>query len=598
MTSHTPALRDRFLDRLALAYRQGELVPFIGSGMSVATCPTWEPFVSRLEEAAGMAGNGTSADAAMLTRRADRAVQALVYRRRLAEACREALHMGSHPPIPDQTRALARTYWPLVVTTNYDDLYLLASAQAPKDAATKTRVLGRDAEDCQEIVRSLDLSIRPQLWAVQGYLGVHGHRSPESLERLAREVVVGHHQYQRVIHEDRLFRRAFAEVFRRRSLLFVGSGLSEPYFLDLFGEILHGFGPGLRPHFALMKRSEAPDADFLMTRLNVVLATYEDHHELPRLLDQLHERVRWDQQSSSEHDRGLYSVGGAPLAQEYRYGAHGAGRLRLVAEPLSIAQDRGLCVSVGRRDDATLYYGAPAKQLRARITDAASLAPTLVAGRQYVYRFGALPWFAAASAMSTPGASGDHRRDLRAVRAATRELLEVAEDAGLEHICVQLLAAGRFSPWSPIFSLVQMLEGIYEYGLTSLRPIPVTVHIVDHRVLTALAARHVPVQEILACADTRFWVEVDRLVDAPAQRVLVLRPSETSVGEIADIVGVPRDVGGWRLQVLPEPDAELTRQRWYHLEAAQASTLRELGVCSGSTVRFRFEAPSAQRPRS
>src|SRR5690606_6137980 len=122
--------------------------------------------------------------------------------------------------------------------------------------------------------------------------------------------------------------------------------------------------------------------------------------------------------------------------------------------------------------------------------------------------FGSHPWFAAASVASTSGATEDYRRDLRAVRAATRELLEVAEEVGLEDICVQLLAAGRYSPWSPIFSLVQILEGIDEYGQASRRPIPIAVHIVDHRVLTALAAGHVPVQEILACADTRFWVEV------------------------------------------------------------------------------------------
>ena len=41
---------------------------------------------------------------------------------------------------------------------------------------------------------------------------------------LAGQVVAGHQQYQNAINAHAHFRRAFAEVFRRRSLLFLGSG--------------------------------------------------------------------------------------------------------------------------------------------------------------------------------------------------------------------------------------------------------------------------------------------------------------------------------------------------------------------------------------
>ena len=61
---------------------------------------------------------------------------------------------------------------------------------------------------------------------------------------LEPEVVVGHADYRRVALRSEGFRRTFAEVFRQRSLLFVGSGLTDRYLLDLFGQIVELYGPG------------------------------------------------------------------------------------------------------------------------------------------------------------------------------------------------------------------------------------------------------------------------------------------------------------------------------------------------------------------
>jgi hypothetical protein len=72
--------------------------------------------------------------------------------------------------------------WPVVVSTNYDDLYVAAAHAAhlqrnPRLRAREDRhdvpliLLGRSATDCQRVLtspRQPDLRI---LWAVQGYAG-------------------------------------------------------------------------------------------------------------------------------------------------------------------------------------------------------------------------------------------------------------------------------------------------------------------------------------------------------------------------------------------------------------------------------------------
>jgi hypothetical protein len=58
---------------LALLYDKGNLVPFLGSGMSVPACAKWEPMIASLELAAEITvGKGTD-----LSARAERAVQIL-----------------------------------------------------------------------------------------------------------------------------------------------------------------------------------------------------------------------------------------------------------------------------------------------------------------------------------------------------------------------------------------------------------------------------------------------------------------------------------------------------------------------------------------
>jgi len=265
--------------------------------MSRDICTTWEDFVNKLAEEAGQPPKkrGHKGDASVLYRLADRTVSALrlLPHEKREEKFRAALQDWKPPKkccIPPQTKALARLSWPLVLTTNYDDLYWSA---AP--AGARPIVLGRDLEDCHRVLRSLDETQSPILWALQGFLGGQCADPNKVIEdknkrrKLANQLVVGHQQYQRAINAEGHFRRAFAEVFRRRSLLFLGSGLLEDYIVNLFGEIIHHYGPGPYPHVALLSANESEryDSWFLQTRLGVVPVFYNSYECLPDYLTQL-----------------------------------------------------------------------------------------------------------------------------------------------------------------------------------------------------------------------------------------------------------------------------------------------------------------------
>lgn len=562
---------DATLGRLALAYSRGELVPFIGSGMSVPTSPTWEHFVRGLASQAAMPPFSDKSSPSLLIRYADRAAQRLTHEGRLAEACRTVLGIRDDPPIPPQTQALAKARWPLVVSTNYDDLYVRAVGEAP-DNATHTsdrerprrslapvKVFGRGAEDCRELLRELDLHTRPALWAIQGYLGSRGAGATDRRELLEAQVVVGHHQYQRAIHDDRIFRRAFAEVFRRRSLLFLGSGLEEDYLVNLFGEVMHGFGPGNLPHFAFMKKSEAPDPNFLLTRLNVHLITFEDFPELPMELERLVGRFE-----EGHLKRRL------TIQRKFHNPRGGTVTIRAGEAPTDGTGAEAVVASFGRTPNGKVHLGSVGGTISARL--GGNVTHSLLPGSTRVYRFGETNAFGVVST------TGDEQRDLRGVMEGMKELLEVTPPT-FRTIRMPLLAAGEFSSWPRVFSLIQMLRGVRAAARV---PESVVIHVVDPRVLTALDAGQVPVEEILACDDVRFWIEVEtdqRVTD----RVLAIRPTNIRVDQVAEIVGI--GTKGWMVRVLPTPNAEAAAsEQWSDVGAVSVD---DLGLCPGGTLQFR-----------
>src|SRR3982751_5347874 len=96
--------------------------------MSLPACTNWWTFIRKLEAAVPINHKGrltalTPRDE--LIRRANSAVRALKANAAgtFERAVLDALVSARDPQIPEQTQALARLPWPLVLSTNYDNCY-------------------------------------------------------------------------------------------------------------------------------------------------------------------------------------------------------------------------------------------------------------------------------------------------------------------------------------------------------------------------------------------------------------------------------------------------------------------------------------------
>ena len=296
------------LPALRAAYIKGRLTPFVGSGMS-SNLSSFDKMVCLLAaeaETALPAAVGGSVTNDELAVRADQASTRLRATGRLEVAIQKALGDG---PVesPEQTVKLAQLPWPLVLTTNYDDLYVSeASLQIRRmhrgSDPERPCVLGRSAPDCRRVLRALRAPDHPIVWALQGFVGgqsEHGNAYDHS-NSLGDQIVVGHAEYRRTTNAEPYFRRSFSEVFRSRSFLFLGSSI-ERYLLDLFSEIIELFGPNPYPHFAVFTDGDESKQDFresLAHTHGIQAIILDEHGKLPSFLDELHAAIYPDHKAA------------------------------------------------------------------------------------------------------------------------------------------------------------------------------------------------------------------------------------------------------------------------------------------------------------
>ena len=151
---------DDMIPLLVSAYERGRLVPFLGAGMSAPACAQWGELVANLERLAGVEPQAPDDAAAAppagnLTARADHA--AAVLRNQGStdefwEKLREALRTSHPMEVSAQTKALVRFDWPLVITTNYDDMFLAAEREL---VTGEILPLTRHPWHCKEVMNSL-----------------------------------------------------------------------------------------------------------------------------------------------------------------------------------------------------------------------------------------------------------------------------------------------------------------------------------------------------------------------------------------------------------------------------------------------------------
>jgi hypothetical protein len=393
--------------------------------------------------------------------------------------------------------------------------------------------------------------------------------------------VVGHGEYRRVTNLEPQFRRCFAEVFRQRSFLFLGSSLSEEYFLNLFGEILEIYGSNPWPHFAFARQGET-DARFLLERMNISVCEHRDHDELPGMLDELEKSINGSRCRPTSWTFGLNE---SPVAAELE----GSRKPRLTIRRSSLPKlplDRPtrkecVAVSVGRRD-SRVHFGS---DIRGYLEAAVPNFPALRAGlrvpvQEYTARLGNTPYYAVAA--RNPKGMG-YVRDLRAIRAAMDELLDRVRLDGFERVHLQLLSAGAKRTFPSLYSFTEMVRA---FGAWSRRNpgcgLHVLVYVMDATVLSQLSAGAVNVHELLSCPLIRFWAEIDS-DERASMRMTLYYPGKTRIAEIMTLLGLPATNGEWKVTVHPPPMPDIQK---LHADHTAELTLEEAGIVPGSTLRF------------
>lgn len=573
----------RTLPRLLSAYESGRLVPFIGSGLSIGACTGWQEMIQRLEHRAyeGRRLRPTAkATPSELIERANSAVRALKAGQpgTFERAMREAV-VARKNAIPKPTQLLARVWWPLVLTTNYDNCY--AAAFAKQNPGDLFAVVGRGAEDCQRVLTSLVNPGRPLLWALQGHMNAPCSLSGGGLRPdLEQELVVGHEEYRRVTYRDPLFRRAFAEVFRQRSLLFLGAGIKESYLQELFGEVLELYGPSARPHYAIMPRGEV-DPDFMLARFQIRVL------EFPA--GQYDEVAVWLEQFAN----AVKAKARRPLG--WSFGGVEPGSKRWLGAPKPVLEVERSFIPPRCRDGECMVFPALATAKGLELTKALSnrlvswgvprgARPRKVAS--LVHQFADAPVFALK--LQPNAAATSLTAMYEAALAAFRLLGRRFKTIHLQLLATRTTtAATAYGPGYPArFVLIQTVRAFHDFrDGNPAADCRLVLHTLADSVTMEIAAGRLDVLELLCCEDVRFSTEIardDRSID---RRVFELRPLATKLSSLVEKLDLtPKQ---WTVEVSPRPSVHPRYRAERPIAECLTKSLHELGVVPGSTLHFR-----------
>jgi hypothetical protein len=588
------------LSHLAMLQRQGVLVPLIGSGMSVPACVAWKPFVislaaklkvpipreleddqaikdfyaaakkANISIPKALQGAENANQSVLLIRLADQVMEAfrpysLEHRR---DAIRDALNRqpSKFQDIPKQTRALAKIAWPLVMTTNYDDLYWVAATETAKNVPKLPvpEIVGRGLDDCHRVLDSLGSLSPPIFWALQGFLG--GVATPldnvipnhDRQDELTEQVVLGHQQYQAVINGEPHFRRAFAEVLRRRCVLFLGSGLLEDYFVNLLSEIVHNHGTGSFLHFALFSadKKDLFNTSFLERRLGIKPIFYDKHEEVPEFLSALAAITTEKHEGRPAEARSI--VTGRPRSLSIEI-----DRPALPERPLTVViHDQGLrfpdpkkkecsAVSMGRDAHDLPIHGPQAKgHMKGKVE---SFSPEKWERKgSYTYRYPGTDVFGIVSRLPVKGGEID-QSDLTIIPESVHETLSCMDQDGGEFKTALLgaVASGENAPWHQIHPFAQMLRGIRQFALeTKAKNLQrIEICLVGFQVWNEVIAGRTPVAQLLT-TDLISQKVIFESPDGSTETIFVNNPV-TTLGELMQ--ACPADRNDWRPEIVPTP---------------------------------------------
>lgn len=576
------------------AYDQCKLVPFIGSGMSRPACSDWEEFVGALEKVAALpAAEGLPAPITN-TGLIERALAALQELRRiglaLPQVVRDAIYLKQPSSVPDSTLALAQIQWPLVCSTNYDELYLRACAEyldsrIDRKRWPRIRVLGRCESDCRFLLQHLAFPAQAVLWSIQGFLDpmtqdARDILDPETLRsQLESELVIGHSEYRKTTHQAPHFRRAFAELFRSRSLLFLGSGLTEAYFRFLFDEIVELGGPPARPHFAFVPEGLI-DPDFMLREYHILCYPYPSgKHEL--VIDRLKELKSYLE--SNRVRAGGWSFAESP--QRIGEGpAQGGFHVMRAGLPgvTELPDNEVVAISCGR--GGTGVPGKPlVSDLGQRLTGIQPSKFEWLDGSEWVVRWPKHPRVFGVVARSSTERGTDARTP-QAILDAFVAFLHFAQKERYKAVHVQLLAAGEkrvFAPWVSIVQMARAYGDWYRSGPGGHRRVEAYVYVVDQSVLALLQGGFIDLAQPLQGG--RLGINVDTYdASGACSRYHELVSGDDYVGSLKELRNCPEYA---HVHALPKPRRDSVPIPCAEVERV---SFRNFGLVPGSTVVIDF----------
>jgi hypothetical protein len=572
---------------LCALYDRGRLVPFIGSGMSSPACASWAGLVTGLERRAKIEGPSETKN---FIRRASIALQVLRQQGEdVGQIVSESIYgCDDVGPIPPQTAALASLFWPLVCTTNYDDLYL----RAKRAAGYIPRTLGRSEAHCREVLEHLSFPASEVVWALQGFLPRPdiqkklGQDFPR--EQFVRELVVGHAEYRKEAHRAPHFRRSLAELFRTRSLFFLGSGLGEPYFLSLFDEIIELTGPPPQPHFALIQEGEV-DAEFLQKEYHILCNTYlKGRHEcVVELLNQFSAYVCGSRVRPSRWGFRLAAPGKIERdgVDDQFTCVRGA-----LPDGSKLPEDEVVAISCGRdlaprgstnnmERGQPLASGTGMEMLGLKKVDCDWESDWTVRWKSLPRAYGIV------ARDKSPERSPRDQRSAEAIRTAFQDFLLRMHGKRVRQIHVQLLSGGQgrvFHPWVSVSQMARAYGEVFRLVRSQISGDPprANIYLVDPGVIALLQGGHLDLVQQLQGAPLRITVEV---IDAfgRAERHHEIVSANASLKFLTGAVGPHQPWVSARptphLRYKPEP-----------LDKVIDLSARDFGLVSGSTLFLDF----------
>ena len=251
----------------------GELVPFIGSGVSLDVSwdhfPGWNELFEKMALKLDAEGKGGLGEAVLSTANAGEVFIA-------AEMAEKHLGIGDfstiieetyyYADLPDgSTTELPEAIWSLrpklVVTTNYDEILEWTNSRG-------RTVCNSDAEIASLL--KAPTADQPWIWHLHGLARRKNTLilSPNQYEELYGTTDITDPDYKAAL--DRL-----EDILGQRTLLFIGFGMRDKYVLDTIGRVLKRFQGYSGKHYALLKEGE--ESEKLWDEFGIQAISYEDH---------------------------------------------------------------------------------------------------------------------------------------------------------------------------------------------------------------------------------------------------------------------------------------------------------------------------------